>query len=423
MQGKTHFTVGMATALLATQPATISGILASIAAGGIGGKLPDVDLKTSDINCEEVYNSIIDLLFISTIILIDYFVGNGICQYIIDNWGPRIWAGLIGFIVLLIVSIISPHRSFTHSFIGIVLYGVAMYLFCKPIVLPFLVGYVSHIFLDLFNKKGMTLFFPFKHRFCLNMRDSKDKASEILYWIGLALTVITGAILLSSSFQKIGNSFANIDSIISFRFLGMNILQIYLIVLNIITFLGFQRSWYNSCREILAEKDKKVRIRLQFETWILNFLAIIGGGVGMMVALLIHGCFPCGYNGNWWAICYASILTWFTIYCYIVNPFLSALSSINLIESKHLIVFMYLAVINIISALLFWHYKKRHLNEYSLVHTLLWFIGALGGTIGAYPVVIATHRDRSYNYAVFGFPLMLASQILFIGYMMSAGIF
>lgn len=422
MQGKTHFTIGMATALLITQPATIPGVLATIVAGGVGGKLPDIDLRDKKIEREEVYNSIIDFLFVGAIVAVDYLVGDGICYYISTNWGLKIWIGLGMLIFLCIISMFSSHRSFTHSFVGAILYAIAMYLFCMPITIPFVIGCVSHIVIDLFNKKGMTLFFPIKKRFCLNVCESKSKTSEVLYWIGLASTILFGAILFSRTFQNSEIINENFVGILSINIFGINIFQIYLIFINIITFLGFQRSWANSYKEALAETNKEIRIQLEFETWILNFLAIIGGGVGMMFALLCHGCFPSGYNANWWSICYSSILGWFSVYCYILNPFSLVLNPINWFDSKHLVIYLYLILINVISAFLFWHNRKRHLNEYNLIHSLLWFVGALGGTIGAYPVVIATHRDPSYNYAVFGFPLMFVSQIILIGYLLHANI-
>lgn len=422
MLGKTHFTMGIATALLVAQPATVPGVLSAVVAGGVGGKLPDIDRKTTEIEREKVYDSIIDLLFIGAVIIVDFFVGNGICQYVADNWGLRIWIGLVGLVLLSIIGFISPHRSFTHSFVCLILFGVSMYFFCCPIAKPFVVGYASHLVLDLFNKKGMTLFFPIKHRFCLKKCDAAGKANKILYWIGLALSVISGAVFFSMAFLKTGYTFGGIAKMQSVKLLGLNILQIYLIFINIVTFLGFQNSWRHADREIAAESDKKVRVQLEFETWILDFLAFAGGGVGMLIALIIHLCFPSGYNANWWSICYTSILGWFTVYCYLCNPFSRTVGTIEWFSYKHIILTAYVVIINIISVFLFRRYRKRHLNEYNPVHTMLWIIGALGGTVGAYPVVIAAHRDKSFNYAVFGFPIMLISQVMFIAYMMSTGI-
>ena len=90
--------------------------------------------------------------------------------------------------------------------------------------------------------------------------------------------------------------------------LGINSLQLYLVFINLVTFLGFQRSWRLRGRE--ESEDKAVRIIVEFETWFLDFLVFIGGGIGMLIALVIHSAYPSGYNGNWWAFCYSSILLW-----------------------------------------------------------------------------------------------------------------
>lgn len=422
MLGKTHFTMGIATALVVSQPSTIPGVLAVVAAGGIGGKLPDIDQKRGNVEREKVYDSIIEFFFIGAILAVDFFIGNGICRYVADNWGVRIWIGLAGIIILSILGIISHHRSFTHSFVCLALYGVAMYFFCYPIAIPFTVGYLSHILLDLFNKTGMPLFFPIRHRFCLKKCGANGKANKVLYWIGLAVTVVFGAVFFSRAFLNAGSQLDGVTRALENKILGFNALQVYLAFTNIITFFGFQRSWKHADRELSEDSDKSVRIQLEFETWILDFLAFAGGGVGMLLALLIHLAFPSEYNGNWWSICYTSILSWFTIYCYICNPFHISLRPIVWFTNMHILLFAYVIAINVISAALFSHYRKRHLNEYNSVHTLLWLVGAIGGTVGAYPVVIVAHRDNSFNYAVFGFPLMFVSQILFLTYIMSSGI-
>ena len=171
------------------------------------------------------------------------------------------------------------------------------------------------------------------------------------------------------------------------------------------------------------QEDKSQRIVLGFETWILDFLAFIGGGVGMLAALLIHLCYSSGYNGNWWSFCYTSILFWFTIYCYICNPFGTTIYPINWQFFKHVPLLVYLVGINLLSACAFYYFRKRHLNEYSLVHTFLLSLGALGVTIGGFVTTIRIHRDNSFNYAVIGFPVMIISQVVFIIYMMSIRVF
>lgn len=422
MLGKTHLTIGMATALVVAQPSTVPGVVAALAAGGIGGKLPDIDIKSSDPDKESVLDSIIDGLFIAALIGLDYLSGNGICQYTISNWGIKIWIGLFLFAVLCIIGFLSPHRSFTHSILSLGLFSAAVYIYCRPAAIAFALGYASHLFIDLFNKKREKLLYPIKRGFCLNLCDAKGKANKVLYWIGFAIDIIAGGYFFSMALFNNAGEISFNTSLLLKNVLGLNLFQWYLIAINLISFIGFQHSYHNAYREAVAERDKNVRIQLEFETWLLDFTVFIGGGIGMLLVFIIHREFPCGYNGNWWAICYTSILVWFTLYSYICNPFNMTMNGMVWLNIRHIIPLIYLVVVNIISFIAFNKVKKRHLNEYNPLHTLLWLIGAAGGTIGAYPAVILAHRDNSFNYAVFGFPMMLVGQMIAIFYCMSAGI-
>lgn len=422
MLRKTHITLGIASALIVAHPATVSGVIAAVAGGGIGGWIVDIDCKDINADREKVYDSVIVGLFTAALVILDYFIGSGMCQYVFDNWGIRIWCSLAGLIILSVVGYRSKHRSFTHSLLGLLLFGVVMYFLCYPIVVPFAIGYLSHIVADIFNKRGEQLFFPAKKRICFSICDSDGKANKILLWVSFGLDVVLIALFFSLALiaSSGGSSFASRLS--TLKLCGLNYLQLYLIFINLITFCGFQRSWKHAYKEELAEADKEVRIQLEFETWLLNFLTFIGGGIGMFASLAIHLAYPAGYNGNWWAFCYSSILFWFTVYCYICNPFERTMATISLLSLKHILVLVYILGINAVSALLFYAFRKKHLKEYSLIHTLLLLTGALGGTIGGFISTIVIHRDNSFNYAVIGFPIMLISQITFIIYMMSIGI-
>jgi inner membrane protein len=422
MLRKTHIAIGISSALAITHPTTVSGVVTALIGGSLGGWIVDIDCKNTDVDREDVYDAIIDVLFISAFIVLDYFVGNGMCQYISKNLGIKLLAVAICFIGLMIIGFKTTHRSFTHSLLGWFLYGMIMFILCRPIAIPFMSGYLSHIIVDLFNKKGEQLFFPLKTRFCFRLCDSDGKENKTLFWIAFILDVILGAFFLSQAMISAWDSSAFINKVLATKLLGLNALQIYLIFINIITFLGFQRSWKLKDREQLSEIDKAVKVQLEFETWLLDIFVFLGGGVGMLFSLAIHLAYPSAYNGNWWCFCYSSILLWSTVYCYVCNPFGYKLSSINWLSLQHIPLLMYVIVINVISALLTYSFRKKHLNEYRVEHTLLFLIGAFGGTIGGFISTIVVHRDRSFNYEVIGFPIMLISQIIFTMYMMSAGV-
>lgn len=419
MLGKTHITLGIASSLIITQPKTVSGVIGAMVGGAIGGWIVDVDCKRVDADKEKGLDSIIDGLFIGAFITVDYLLGNGMCQYIQSNWGVQIWGALIGLIVLLLIGFNTKHRTFTHSLFALLIFGVTVYFFCRPIVISFVIGYASHLVADLFNKKGIQIFYPVKWRPCLNLCLSNGAANKALFWVAFVLDVLAGSFFFATAMINSPNESMLISNIHKATLFGVNALQLYLIFINIITFLGFQRSWKMPYRD----EDKSQRIVLEFETWLLDFLVFIGGGIGMLVSLLIHLCYPSGYNGNWWSFCYTSILFWFTIYFYISNPFGATVYPINWQSFEHIPLLVYLVGINLLSACAFYCFRKRYLKEDSLVHTFLLLLGALGGTIGGFVATIRIHRDNSFNYAVTGFPVMIIGQVVFIIYMMSIRVF
>ena len=420
MLRKTHITIGIASALAITHPTTVSGVVTAAIGGSLGGWIVDIDCKNKDADREKVFDIIIDILFIGLFILLDFFVGKGMCQYLIENSGIKIYLAAGGFIVLAIVGFNTKHRSFTHSILGWFLFGIIMFFLCEPITRPFAAGYASHIVADLFNKKGEQLFFPLKRRFCFKLCDSGGTTNKVLFWIAFFLDVLLGSFYFSHAMVLSRNSSTFVNTLLIVKLFGLNVLQLYLIFINIITFLGFQRSWKYADRELAVKGNEK--IQLEFETWLLDILVFLGGGIGMLISLIINLAYPSAYNGNWWAFCYSSILLWSTVYSYVCNPFGYKVTNINWFSSQHIPIWLYLVGINTISALLVYSLRKKHLNEYKIEHTLLLLVGALGGTIGGYISAILVHRGKSLNYAAIGFPIMLISQIIFIIYMMSVGI-
>lgn len=423
MLGRTHIVLGMASALIALRPDSVPGVVAAVTSGALGGWIVDIDVKQADADREKVYNTIIDGLVIAGLFALDFFIGGGMCEYVKTNWGLTVWGPLLGIIILSLIGFNTKHRTFTHSFLCMALFGVCFFFFCRPACAPFLIGYASHLFADFFNRLGLQLFFPLKWRPCLKMCHSDKKANKVLFWIGLALTIGSVAILLGNALTKIGDQTDFVYRMTTPKLFGLNAFEIYLIVINLITFVAFQKSYKGAYRDSLAEEDDSLRIRLDFETWILNILAFFGGGIGMLLSLLIHLQYPSEYNGNWWSFCYTSVLLWFTVFCYVCNPFGHAVSEIKWLSLAHLPLLIYLLGINVISALLVYSFRKKKYGEYSPVHTLLWLVGAIGGTVGAIPAGFITHRAHSYSYLSIGFFMMIISQAVFVIYMMAAGIF
>ena len=416
MLKKTHIASGIASALILTTPSTIPNIISGIIGGAIGGWIADIDCKIIDYDKETIYDSIINGLFILLFVLLDFIIGKGICNYILSNWGISIWISLILFLLLLVFGFKSKHRTFTHSFASLIFFTICIYFLCRPMTLTFAIGYFSHIFIDLFNKKGLQLFYPLKWKFSLNICHSDKKANNILYMIMVVLSTIIASILFSQT--MINNTHIDfVNKIQTLTVFDFNVFQLYLVLINVFTFFLAERSYANSWRENFENIDT-IRIQTNFETWILNIFIFLGGSIGMIISLVIHFAFPSAYNGNWWSFCYTSFLFWGTVYLYIMNPFNLTLGPINFFTINKLFLLIYLFAINILSSYILYRIKERRFKDNSLAHTFLLLLGSIGGTLGAIISVTIFRKFKKFHYVSLGFILMLIGQIIFLSYLM-----
>ena len=63
--------------------------------------------------------------------------------------------GGVGFVVLWFIGFFSDHRTFTHSLTALSLFSLAVWLIYPPLLFGFVTAYLSHLLLDILNKKKM----------------------------------------------------------------------------------------------------------------------------------------------------------------------------------------------------------------------------------------------------------------------------
>lgn len=461
MRGPTHLTLGIASALAIIRPTTVPGIITAITAGGLGGWIVDIDIRQSLIKRKygfdyededddddetririkrtDVFDAIIDALFIAAFIAVDYIVGGGMCEYIKTHWGSRAQIGLIAFFALVLLGFLAGkknpfnrgHRRFTHSIMAMLLFTAALNAFCAPAAFPFMIGYFSHIVADLFNKKGEQILWPIPWRPCFNLCYSDKKANDILFRICVIADFIEAGTLFALALMYSGGQSDFVYKFQTARIFGLNTLQLYLIFINLISFIGMQvirrdyESGYYDNYDMTDEFDEDVRkSRQEFSTWLVDLLVFLGGGIGMLLAFIFGKQYPSGYNGTWWSFLEASLLFWFVVYSYVVNPFGWTISAIDWASPSHRMFYGYLIIINVISALSFFIFRHKYPDEYSTTHTFLIFMGMIGGAFGGMLTVLLTFRNkRTFNYAITGFPLIILGQIVFSLYMMIVQVF
>lgn len=163
MTGKTHVTAGMALTMLITQPSTVAETVMCLGIASIGSVISDVDVSTS--KSRKNFNKIMIVITISVILvaLAELIFHVGIVREISNNSNIlRMIIGIMSLIIICMFGKNSPHRSFMHSFLGLALMTISAYIILPEFALYMAISVSTHIFLDIFNKKKVKLFYPLK---------------------------------------------------------------------------------------------------------------------------------------------------------------------------------------------------------------------------------------------------------------------
>lgn len=197
MEKKTHVMSANAIALCIMKPDSIQNLLITCGFATLGGLLPDVDLKdsTSDKIFDRLMTSLITIIIMN--FLLKHFLNIDIYEKIKElNIIYNYVISLFFFIIMGYLGSKFSHRSFTHSILGCFIYTfILSYGFKNNALIPFLCGFISHIILDLFNKKGIALLYPCKFRICFNLCEANGKINKLLFMLSSFLTVILLIIL------------------------------------------------------------------------------------------------------------------------------------------------------------------------------------------------------------------------------------
>lgn len=190
MLGRTHFVVGIASALAVMHPETMPVLIAGTGAAALGGIISDIDADTSEVHRGADRIIAASVLTTATVAVTDRIWRIGIIRRIVHNSSMQsIWAGIAAFVIICVIGRQTPHRSFMHSFLAMFLLGAAVSQI-MPVVVPyFVIGFTSHLALDLLNRRGEKLFFPYKKGFCLHLCSSHGIVNKCMGIAG-AITAI-----------------------------------------------------------------------------------------------------------------------------------------------------------------------------------------------------------------------------------------
>lgn len=185
MLGKTHFSVGVAAAIAVTQPATLSEMILAVGMGGMGALISDIDAGTSESHRDADKITMFTILIVLGVFASDYFFHTGMIDRIIKSSGyGQMITGFLLFIGICAFGKEQPHRSFMHSLLAMLLLCLTIHLVWQKAVPYFAVGFLSHLALDLFNKKRIRLLYPLKSGVAFGLFKSDGLVNHLLFLLG-----------------------------------------------------------------------------------------------------------------------------------------------------------------------------------------------------------------------------------------------
>lgn len=184
MMSKTHLTMGVAISVALTQPKTVPECFLSIIGGAVGGILCDIDTLDNDYKCDALSGQLIALGITAALFALDYFLNTGICTYLLSRNRVLLIIGGIMYLIPWVIGFISEHRTFTHSLTAMLLFTIAVLLICPTLVVSFVIGYLTHLALDLLNKKDLRLLYPLKFGLCFHLCYASKTANTVFMYVG-----------------------------------------------------------------------------------------------------------------------------------------------------------------------------------------------------------------------------------------------
>ncbi len=187
MMCRTHFVVGTAAAICLTGPQDLRGYLTAVLGGTVGSLISDLDQPSTRVARDTAWNRKLLLCMLGGVLVADQIFGTGLWAQIQELSRTPRFLGAVVFLALCFGMPFSAHRGFSHSILALLLMTGAARQVSVPLSDAFFWGFVSHLALDLLNKRGMKLLFPWKKGFCLGWCYANGKTAKVLTEIALVV--------------------------------------------------------------------------------------------------------------------------------------------------------------------------------------------------------------------------------------------
>ncbi len=191
MLGKTHFSVGMAAGIAICRPQTMPMLIAGAGLAAFGGTICDIDVETSDAHEQVDRMLVVAVIMVAAVVVMDFIFRVGIYRRLMANSNiARVIIGALAFLMICAFGKEQPHRSFMHSFLALAMLSICVYIIFPDMTPYFMVGFMSHMFIDVFNRKREKFFWPVGKGFCLHWCSANGIVNKILFYVSTMAVVL-----------------------------------------------------------------------------------------------------------------------------------------------------------------------------------------------------------------------------------------
>lgn len=191
MTGKTHISTGIAVATAISQPHNFKALAICITAATIGSIISDIDVTTSESHKDLVKILTVSIVAIAICSILEVAFHLGIISLILSQTNySRMIIGALAFLLICSYGMHKPHRTFMHSLLCDLILSSTVFLILPSAVLPFATAMLSHIVLDLFNRRKVQIFFPHKKKIAFKLCPAQGKIDNTICKVCTALSLI-----------------------------------------------------------------------------------------------------------------------------------------------------------------------------------------------------------------------------------------
>ena len=189
MLSKTHIAIGVASSLTILAPETIQELCPIVIGASVGSILCDIDCKIG-VSKDAVLGRTIATILSVAALYIDIVAHGSMFEYFMQT---HIISLVLGLLIILITGYFareSEHRGFSHSLMAFGLYGIGIFLFSKPVLLGFIIGFASHLLLDVLTYRPVQLFYPREKGVSLKICKSKSPLNTVIMIFGYIWLIV-----------------------------------------------------------------------------------------------------------------------------------------------------------------------------------------------------------------------------------------